>query len=275
MLDFNRDTDPMTAPKELNDGGPADVAAIVQIAIETTGRSASLAILRGDTVLASYFLDDRTRTAASLAPAVKRALTECALLGEKLSLVSVADGPGSFTGLRIGITTAKTLAYALRLPIVGVDSVASVAVAAFCAVPGGDSVHSLRVALDAYRGQAFVGEFCRDELIPEIPKLSQQWSQHPSSVRVVDGKELEDFFGNALEGTYFAGDQKALGGRVAEERRVEFLGLSGREPTVVDAVGVGRLAIRAYALGRTMSPMELLPRYLRPSAAEEKASLQV
>ncbi len=264
----------MPAPDASKNRTPADVNAIVQLAIETTGRSASLAILRGDTVLASYFLDDRTRTAASLAPAVKQALTECDHRGEKLSFVSVADGPGSFTGLRIGITTAKTLAYAMRLPIVGVDSVASVAVAAFCSAPASESARNLRVALDAYRGQAFVGEFRRDELIPEMQTLSPQWSQHPSTVRVIDGPELDEFFAQAGDDTYFAGDQKALGGRVAEGRRLEFLGLSGREPTVVDAVGVGRLAIRAYALGRTMSPMELLPRYLRPSAAEEKASLK-
>ncbi len=270
---------------------------LIQLAIETTGRSASLAILRGDATIASYYLDNRTRTAATLAPALKVALDECERSGIAISLMSVAAGPGSFTGLRISVTTAKSFAYAKKLPLVGVDSVAAVAAAVFTA---NAELGSLSVALDAYRGQIFAGHFSRDALLPPLDQMlaaAETWSAYPASVGVFTGPEVDAFFADSDDRSPFAGDRKALEGRVAAGRCVERLGLSGLLATdqgasgpfptlpsltrpsadpqagIVDAVGVGRLAIRSYILGRSVSPMELVPRYLRPSAAEEHAAL--
>ncbi len=249
--------------------------AVHQLAIETTGRTASLAVLCGDVAVRSYHLDDRTRTAATLAPAIKVALGDCERFGWPLSLISVAAGPGSFTGLRIGVTSAKTLAYAKKLPLVGVDSVAAVAAAVFTEF---DDIHRVSVALDAYRGQIFAARFDRSELLPSLDELAAcgqdgRWSAYPEDVRVLEGEAVEAFLTASDDRSPFAGDWKALDGRVAANDCVERQGLSDHGPTGVDAVGVGRLAIRSYLLGRAVSPMELLPRYLRPSAAEEKAAL--
>ncbi len=255
-----------------------DKDVIIQLALETTGRSASLAILGGDQVLKCYHLDDRTRTAVTLAPGVNRALEDCKARGWEVSLISVAVGPGSFTGLRIGVTTAKTLAYAKKLPLVSVDSVAAVAAAAMTA---DERIRSLGVALDAYRGQAFVGKFWRTTLLPEIAAFSgddlanrvaalADWSAHPSGVRVESGDSLDAFFTDDAEAVdWFVGDPKPLAGRVPAN---QCLDQSQRMATVPDAVGVGRLALRAWLLGQTVDPIALVPKYLRVSAAEEAAA---
>ena len=83
-------------------------------------------------------------------------------------MVSVADGPGSFTGLRIGVTTAKTLCYALELPLVAIDSLAAIAATALHDHPAYERIWAV---LNAYRGQVFLGMFDRGTLLPDVSAI--------------------------------------------------------------------------------------------------------
>ena len=130
----------------------------LQIAIETTGVSGSLAVLRGETVLQQRKLDSQHRAAAALAPALSELMRWCRDTQNRPQLVSIADGPGSFTGLRIGVTTAKTFSYATDLPVIAIDSLASIAAVTLLQEP---DLETILVALDAYRGQVFMARFQR------------------------------------------------------------------------------------------------------------------
>ena len=228
----------------------------VQLSIETTGRTGSIAVLRGEAVLERTNLDPNQRTASTLAPQLDRMLRHCRDQGLPISLVSVADGPGSFTGLRIGVTTAKTLCYALGLPLVAVDSLAAIAAAGFHA---DQQVESICVAIDAYRGQVFSGTFHRMELLPSLDRIAADWTAHPTNVEVLGGDQWQQRLSQLPTNTGLAGDKKPFASR--PETRIE---------RPCDAVGVGLLAIRAFQIGAQIEPFELLPRYLRVSAAEEK-----
>ncbi len=236
------------------------------MAIETTGRSGSIAVLSGSQVLRQANLDPFSRTAATLAPAIEETFRWCGERNHKPELISIADGPGSFTGLRIGVTTAKTLSYALDLPLVAVDSLAAIAAAAFQSNP---AVGSLLVAIDAYRGQIFTGSFQRKELLPPIDSsggdsrvsIPDDWTAHPSSVRIVSASQWVELLRDLPPNFCFAGDRKPLGD--LENERIA---------RGCDAIGVGLLAIRAAMQGAFTDPIRLVPRYLRASAAEEKAS---
>src|SRR5688572_10548194 len=96
------------------------------IAIETSGRHGSLAVLSGgaeDALLqCEAVLGGDQRTAQSLAPALRDLLAEVKWPPPSIGLVAVVVGPGSFTGLRIGVTTAKAFAYAVGAEIVGVNT---------------------------------------------------------------------------------------------------------------------------------------------------------
>jgi tRNA threonylcarbamoyl adenosine modification protein YeaZ len=230
----------------------------VQLAIETTGRLGSIAVLFGSQVLRQANLDPSSRTAATLAPAIDETLRWCRERDQQPEFISVADGPGSFTGLRIGVTTAKTLSYALDLPLIAVDSLAAIAAAAFQNNP---SVESLLVAIDAYRGQVFTGSFQRIELLPPLDSIPDDWTAHPSSVRIVSAPQWVQVLRNRPPNIDVAGDSKPLDDR--ENARIR------RE---CDAVGVGLLAIRAAIKGTLTDPISLVPRYLKPSAAEEKSA---
>ncbi len=232
------------------------VQDIVHLAIETTGRTGSIAVLRGQEVLEHWNLDPDRRTASTLAPHVDRAIDQCRQQGSPISMVSIADGPGSFTGLRIGVTTAKTLSYALGLPLVAVDSLAAIAAEGFRADP---SIDSICVAIDAYRGQVFSGTFARSSLLPKFDQIPAGWTAHPSRAEVLSGEQWQEQLQRLPAGVGLAGDQKPFASR-SDQRIIR----------PCDAVGVGLLAIRAFQLGQQTEPLALVPRYLKVSAAEEK-----
>ena len=97
------------------------------LAIETVGMTGSVAVLSGDEVLVERRLDTERRSAQTLAPAIQDLLAEVGWRPADLELVAVAQGPGSFTGLRIGITTAKGLAYVLGCRLLGVNTLRAIA----------------------------------------------------------------------------------------------------------------------------------------------------
>jgi tRNA threonylcarbamoyl adenosine modification protein YeaZ len=84
---------------------------------------------------------------------LKELLHEVDWCVESINLVVVAVGPGSFTGLRIGVTTAKTLAYAVGAEVIGVNTLAVIASQA----PRSDT--PLWVVIDAQRGELFAAKF--------------------------------------------------------------------------------------------------------------------
>jgi len=236
----------------MNDASPNSI----HLAIETTGRHGSLAVMRGIEVLRYTNLSPSERTASSLAPELDRVLKWCRENDLVPEFLSVADGPGSFTGLRIGVTTAKSLSYALGWPLVAVDSLASIAAATRFTSP---EVETITVVLDAYRNQVYQGAFQASELLPDLDSLPTTWTSHPSSVRILDNPLWQHELAQLPADTALAGDRKPLGKRAgsAMERQC-------------DAIGTGLLGIRAAMKQQWIDPLQLVPRYLKPSAAEEK-----
>ena len=237
---------------------------IVQLAIETTGRLGSVAVLRGQRVIRQTNLDPEARTAATLAPEVERLLRWCRESENWPSLVSVADGPGSFTGLRIGVTTAKTLCYALDLPLVSVDSLAAISAAAMVEHSQCELVW---VCLDAYRGQVFAGKFVRSQVLPDLDAIPTDWTAHPASVDVISLETWRQWRTEMPENVYLAGDEKPLRSKEGVDPASIAAEILSRS---CDAVGVGMLGLRAAILNQSIDPLSLVPRYLKVSAAEEK-----
>src|SRR6185369_14233589 len=101
------------------------------IAIETSGRHGSVAALGGDADAAppigQIVLTAEQRTAQALAPSLKQLLAAVGWSPKDVEMVAVAIGPGSFTGLRIGVTTAKAFAYAVGAEVIGVNTLCALA----------------------------------------------------------------------------------------------------------------------------------------------------
>ncbi len=97
------------------------------LAIETASQVCAVALAQGQELVAEYRLNLKNQHARLLAAAVDRMLADCQVRLEHLQAVAVSIGPGSFTGLRIGLSFAKGLAFGRKLPIIGVPTLQALA----------------------------------------------------------------------------------------------------------------------------------------------------
>lgn len=97
------------------------------LGIDTSTMTGSVAIITEDRLIAEYTLHTKTTHAERLLTMVEYALQSASLSIRDVDGIAVALGPGSFTGLRIGVTTAKSIAYSTQKPIMAVPSLDALA----------------------------------------------------------------------------------------------------------------------------------------------------
>lgn len=100
---------------------------MIVLAFESSSRSASVAIVREDTLLAQSFQNNGLTHSQTLMPMAEDLLKNAGLALRDIDLVAVTHGPGSFTGLRIGLAAAQGLAWGAGLPCLGVSSLEAAA----------------------------------------------------------------------------------------------------------------------------------------------------
>ena len=97
------------------------------LALDTATLVSSVAVTAGDKVLAELTLQTKLTHSEVLMPHIKQILEMTKLEKSKIEAIAISIGPGSFTGLRIGLATAKSIAYALDIPMIGVSTLAALA----------------------------------------------------------------------------------------------------------------------------------------------------
>ena len=218
------------------------------LAIETTEKIGSIAIAdRGD-LLAEVRLPDTLRSAQSLAPGIRNLLEDAGWTPRDVDLVAVTVGPGSFTGLRIGIGTAKVFAYAVGAEVLGIDTHETMAYA--CP----DHVDRLSTIVDAQRGQVVARLFQRNGSGDMVARDEGE---------LVD---VEQWYSSLEPGTLVTGP---LLRRVADRLPPDCVPLAS-DLWAPSARAVALLADCQYRAGRRDDLWQLMPVYSRPSAAEEK-----
>jgi tRNA threonylcarbamoyl adenosine modification protein YeaZ len=126
---------------------------VLILSLDTSSPAGSVAILRGDLTLGVIYTRAEENYSSRIFRHLQFLLSDLSLKLEEFDLFAVSAGPGSFTGLRVGLTAAKGWAEAYGKPVVGVSALAAVAFQA----RGGDAV--LVPALDARRGQIYFGVY--------------------------------------------------------------------------------------------------------------------
>jgi tRNA threonylcarbamoyladenosine biosynthesis protein TsaB len=218
------------------------------LAIETTDLSGSVAVLDGHRLLESRELPTEPRSAATLAPAIDELLSAVGWKSSDVKLIAVATGPGSFTGLRVGVTTAKLLAYAVGAEVIGVGTLDAIAWQA----PA--EVNSLWTVIDAQRRQLFAGQFERETAghwqALDAPRIVDQarWLEELSPGSIVSGPVLDKLKTRLPAGVH-ALDHGAWRPRAAT---------------------VGMIGWQRFQSGNRDTIWSLAPQYFRLSAAEEK-----
>lgn len=133
------------------------------LALSTSSPALSLALFDGDRLIAQDHRIIGRGHAEAIVPALAALLA-----GRDADAILVDVGPGSFTGIRIGIAAARALGLAWNVPVTGIAASALVAAAAFARVPEG----ALTVLLDAGRGQAFASRVERDFAMAEAQPIA-------------------------------------------------------------------------------------------------------
>lgn len=121
------------------------------LAIDTTNNVLGIAIVEEKTVIGEYITNLKKNHSVRAMPAIERLLHDCDLTPKDIEKVIVATGPGSYTGVRIGVSIAKTMAWALQVPIVGVSSLE------ILAANGRYFDGLISPIFDARRGQVYTG----------------------------------------------------------------------------------------------------------------------
>jgi tRNA threonylcarbamoyladenosine biosynthesis protein TsaB len=238
---------------------------VLILAFDTSGMHGSVAVLDGPQLLAEQILSTDRRSAQTLAPAIVEILASHHIEPGQIKLVATTIGPGSFTGLRVGVTAAKTFAYAVGAPVIGVSTLEAIAHNYKPDPPAPNPVPEIHAILDAQRKELFLGRFslmCAASNANELPQLTRLAPDHIISI--------DDWLASLKPGTIVAGaGLDRLADRLPNTVVVD---PANREPR---ASIIGQLAFRDCQSGRRDDLWKLAPVYLRPSYAEEKAKRNV
>lgn len=212
------------------------------LGIETSGARGGIALVRDGEVLGSRLFEKGMVHGREIAPSIRALLVELGLVPSDIDLISCDIGPGSYTGLRVGLAAAKGLALALRKPLVGVASLDAMAEAA------GDGIPVLCPALDAKWDQVY------GALYEKGRRVTPYLAEKPDAfvARVPKGALV---IGDALD---------ACGGLFRDIVR------GPRELWDPRPESVARLGQRLHEEGVRHDAASIVPLYLRPTEAEVK-----
>ncbi|WP_294499632.1 tRNA (adenosine(37)-N6)-threonylcarbamoyltransferase complex dimerization subunit type 1 TsaB [uncultured Gemmiger sp.] len=216
------------------------------LAIDTAGRSASVALLQDDTLLYETVCNCGLTHSETLMPMVDAALKTGGIRPADLDLFAVTAGPGSFTGLRIGLAAVKGMALPANTPCAGVSTLEA---QAWCHTGSGTVI----AAMDARRGQVYWAAF----------DLTTHARLTPDAA--APAEEAVAFARSCKKPVIYIGDGAALCYNKDEQALPCPPALR-----VARAVGAGLAGRALWAAGGCVPPAGLMPNYLRLSQAERE-----
>ena len=228
-------------------------AILLILSLETSTRRAEIALLDSEISLGTYRLKIEETATRDLVRQMERLMAEHDRAASQLDLVAVSIGPGSFTGLRIGVTVAKTLAFATGCSLAGIDTLQVIAWQARHVI----GTSKVAVLTDAQRGEFFCAEF---DVQPDV--LPRRLGE----VRIIPGADAISLVDSV---DYMIVDEDRIRRAGVSNLPSEKL-LSDSEQVIPRATTAGRLGLEQYQQGVRTDFWSLVPKYVRRSAAAEK-----
>ena len=223
------------------------------LAFDGTAKAASVALIDGEHTLAAYTIDNGLTQSELLLPMAESILRATGLSFSDVGLFAVTEGPGSFTGVRIGTSLVSGIAFGRNIPCVGVSTLEALA----------ENLAGLRgiivPVMDARRSQVYTATFTSDG--ERLTRLTPD--------RAISLSALAEELSAAESPIYLSGD----GYRVASKALLAAgVALSPTPELLItaSAVSVARVAIRKFERGEYVSDRELVPTYLRLPQAERE-----
>lgn len=196
------------------------------LAIDTSNNPLGIALLDNEKVIGEYITNLKKNHSIRVMPAIEQLMRDCEIETSELGKIVVAKGPGSYTGVRIGVTIAKTMAWSLGIPLVGISSLA------LMAGVGRNFDGYVSPLFDARRGQIYTGLYYYEgnQLKTEINDcniLAVEWAE---SLKKLDKPILfvgNDFVLHKETIANILGDQAIFASITENNPRPSELGLLG------------------------------------------------
>ena len=223
------------------------------LAFETSAKAASVALLEGDKLLSESYQNTGMTHSQTLMVMAEDMLKQCGKTAKDVDAVAVAEGPGSFTGVRIGVAAAKGFAWGRGIPCYGVSTLEAMAQSL------GIYDGYICPVMDARRSQVYNALFEADR--GEITRIRED--------RAISLDDLAEDVKKLEKPVFLVGDGSILCYNTLLER-VPSLVLPPEHRMHQRAVGVGIIAARQIRAGISGDAAALTPNYLRLSQAERE-----
>ena len=223
------------------------------LAFETSAKAASVALHDGQKLLAEGYQNTGMTHSQTLMVMAEDALKQCGKTAADVTAVAVAEGPGSFTGVRIGAAAAKGFAWGREIPCYGIST-----------------LEAMAYSLDAYQGYICpVMDARRAQVYNSLFYVNHGEINRVAPDRAIALAELGEELENLSEPVFLVGDGSNLCYNTLL-KEVPQLVLPPEHRMHQRAVGVALLAAKEAAAGIAPSGAELAPNYLRLSQAERE-----
>ncbi len=230
------------------------------LAIECSSTACSAAVLENEKIVASGYVNVKLTHSQTLMPMVESILKSSMINIGEIDGFAVSAGPGSFTGIRIGISAVKGLAIPQKKPCVAVSTLQSMAVnyrdsdCIVCAVMDARCNQVYNAIFDVEGGK--ITRLCEDRALmcDELAKNLKNMSQNEKKRVIIVGDGAELFYSFVEE--------------------LQNVTISVPEHRYQNAVGVGLVALDEFKNNKHQTPEELLPFYLRLPQAERELKLK-
>ena len=226
---------------------------MITLAFDSTAKAASVAVCDDEKLLAIYNIDNGLTQSELLLPMAENMLKSLNLTFDDIDLLACAVGPGSFTGVRIGVALVKGIAFGKNIPCVSVSTLDELATN----LEGLDGI--IVPVMDARRQQVYTATFKGEN--GTLKKLTPD--------RAIAISQLSDELREYGEPIYLVGD-----GYEVAKRGLEAAGVSVcNTPSLLiteNAYSVAVIAKRKFDKGEVMTDLEIAPTYLRMPQAERE-----
>ncbi len=224
------------------------------LAFDSTAKAASVAVCEDERLLGLYTVDNGLTQSELLMPMAENLLHSLKLSFSDIELLAAAVGPGSFTGVRIGVSLVKGIAFGRDIPCAAVSTLEALA----------ENISTLRgilvPAMDARRGQVYTAIFTSDGV----------GAKRITEDAAISTEELaERLKGYGEEKIYLSGDGYEVARRALEKSGIH----TENTPELLiteNAYSIAKVALRKYKRGEYVRDLEYAPTYLRLPQAERE-----
>ncbi len=223
------------------------------LAFETSAKSASVALFEGEKLLGEQYQNTGLTHSQTLLVMAQELLAQCGKTPGEVKALAVANGPGSFTGVRIGVAAAKGFAWGKEIPLYGVST-----------------LEAMALGLGIYQGYVCpVMDARRTQVYNALYYVNQGRLETVAPDRAISLEDLKNELKTLQEPIFLVGDGSILCYNTLSEE-VNNLILPAEHRMHQRAVGVGLAALAQIRQGKSGNAEILAPNYLRLSQAERE-----